>query len=230
MAPADLKPKTKGGLLASLRASFLTGLIVVAPAALTIWLIRSAVEFVDGKVLPLVPKQVLPEALRELSVPGLGLIIFFVFTLVVGWFAKGLLGRSLIRFSEQIVARMPIVRSIYNASKQIFETIFTQSGTNFSRAALVQYPRPGYWAVAFVASDAKWEIAVKLGPYGGRHLAVFIPTTPNPTSGFLLYVPETEVVLLDMTIEDAAKLIISAGLVIPEPKAQKAAPARGWAE
>lgn len=196
------------------RASFLTGLVIVAPAVLTIWLIATVVEFVDGKVLPLIPARLWPEWLADTRIPGLGLILFLLFTLAVGWLAKGMIGRSLIAWGEEIVDRMPVVRSIYNGLKQIAETVFAQSSTNFSRACLIQYPRPGLWAIAFVSTDTRGEVAERLSDHG-KHLSVFMPTTPNPTSGFLLFVPESDVILLDMSIEDAAKMVISAGLVVP---------------
>lgn len=208
------------GILAGLRASFLTGLVVVAPAVLTIWLITTFVEFVDSRVIPLIPvgtlARVLPPELVALRFPGFGVAVFLVFTLLVGWLAKGYIGRSLIDWGEDLVSRMPIVRSIYNALKQIAETVFAQSNTTFNRACLVQYPRPGLWAVAFVSTDTRGEIAAKIGG-GEKLISVFLPTTPNPTSGFLLFVPEADVRMLDMSIEDAAKLIISAGLVTPDP-------------
>lgn len=203
------------GLLAGIRASFLTGLVIVAPAALTVWLIVTVVEFVDGTVLPLVPAWLWPEALTGLSIPGLGLIIFLAFTLAVGWLTKNIVGRSVIRWGEELVARMPVVRSIYNGLKQIAETVFSQSSNSFSRACLVEFPRPGCWAVAFVSSSARGEVAARIATER-KMISVFMPTTPNPTTGFLFFVPEDEVQMLDMSIEDAAKLIISAGLVVPE--------------
>lgn len=211
------------GIFAGLRASFLTGLVIVAPAVLTIWLITTFVEFIDARVMPLIPRdalrQLLPDRLAQIdliSLPGIGLVIALVFTLFVGWLAKGYIGRSLIQWGEDLVARMPVVRSVYNGLKQIAETVFAQSSTSFNRACLVEYPRPGLWAVAFVSTETKGEIARKIG--GEKLISVFLPTTPNPTSGFLLFVPEKDVVALDMSIEDAAKLIISAGLVAPDPE------------
>lgn len=202
------------GFLSGLRSSFLTGLVVVAPAVLTIWLISTVVEFIDSRVMPLIPARLIPQDLQSLTIPGQGVLIALIFTLVVGWLAKGYIGRSLIDWSENLVARTPVVRTIYNALKQIAETVFAQSNTSFNKACLVQYPRPGLWAVAFVSTDAKGEIAERLAD-NGRLISVFLPTTPNPTSGFLLFVPEQDVVYLDMSVEDAAKLIISAGLVVP---------------
>lgn len=217
----SLSPRPhKRGVFASLRNSFLTGLVIVAPAVLTIWLIVSVVEFIDSKVLPFIPRSLLPGFLLDFDFPGLGVMVFLAFTLVVGWLAKGLIGRSLIEWSEEIVARMPVVRTVYNGLKQIAETVFAQSSTSFNRACLVQYPRPGLWAIAFVSTDTRGEIAAKIGAED-KHISVFLPTTPNPTSGFLLFVPERDVILLDMSVEEAAKLVISAGLVVPDPEKLK---------
>lgn len=217
----SLSPRPpKRGILALLRNAFLTGLVIVAPAVLTIWLIVSVVEFIDSKVIPLIPRRLLPDVLLDISFPGLGVMVFFAFTLAVGWMAKGYIGRSLIEWSEVIVARMPVVRSIYNGLKQIAETVLAQSSTSFNRACLVQYPRPGIWAIAFISTETGGEIATKIAP-GNKHLSVFLPTTPNPTSGFLLFVPEADVIMLDMSVEEAAKLVISAGLVIPDPNKLK---------
>ncbi len=212
----SLSPRPpKRGILAHLRNAFLTGLVIVAPAVLTIWLIISVVEFIDSKVVPLIPRRLLPDVLLDISFPGLGVIVFLAFTLAVGWLAKGYIGRSLIEWSEVIVARMPVVRSVYNGLKQIAETVLAQSSSSFNRACLVQYPRPGIWAIAFISTDASGEIAAKVGGEN-KHISIFLPTTPNPTSGFLLFVPEADVIMLDMSVEEAAKLVISAGLVVPD--------------
>lgn len=220
-----LHPHRKRGLLAGLRASFLTGLVVVLPIGLTIYLIWTVIGWIDGWVLPMIPHAWKPDTLIRtyfgpdtwVSIRGVGVIVFLIFTVAVGWVAKGLIGRSLIRWAEGLVDRMPVVRSVYNGLKQIAETVFAQTETNFERACLVQFPRPGVWAIGFVATRAKGEIAAKL-PVDGEVLTVFVATTPNPTSGFLVYVPAADVIMLDMTIEDAAKMIISAGLVYPNPK------------
>ena len=152
-----------------------------------------------------------------INVRGVGVILFLAFTVVVGWIAKGLIGRSFIRWGGGLVERMPIVRSVYGGVKQIAETVFSQSETSFDRACLVEYPRPGLWAVGFVSTSAKGEIAQKV-PRDDEVMTVFLPTTPNPTSGFLLFVPKADVIPLDMSVEDAAKLVISAGLVYPNGK------------
>lgn len=212
------------GMIARLRANFLTGLVVVAPVGLTLWLIWTVTGWIDGWVLPFVPAAYQPERLIKhlfgedtaINVRGVGVVFFLAFTVVVGWVAKGIIGRSLIAWGESLVDRMPIIRSIYNGVKQVAETVFSQSESKFDKACLVQYPRPGSWGIGFVSTSAKGEIREKIP--ADDLLTVFIPTTPNPTSGFLLYVPRQDVIFLDMSVEDAAKLVISAGLVYPAPK------------
>jgi len=204
---------------ASLRASFLTGLVVVAPIGLTAYVIWTVIGWIDGWVLPFVPARFQPEQYIGINLRGVGVIIFLIFTIIVGWIAKGLVGRSLIRWAEGLVERTPVVRSIYGGVKQIAETVFNQSDTSFEKACLIQYPRPGLWAIAFVSTHAKGEIAQRT-PVNEDIVSVFLPTTPNPTSGFLLFVPKKDVIYLDMSVEEAAKLVISAGLVYPPDKPQ----------
>lgn len=229
--------RKKPGIFARSRGNFLTGLVVVLPVGLTIWLVWSLTGWIDGWVLPLVPNAYQPEAIVNnvlgntdpssedwvnVNIRGIGVVVFLVFTVTVGWIAKGLIGRSFLRSAEQLVDRMPVVRSVYNGLKQIAETVFAQSDTSFKKACMIEYPRRGAWAIGFISTSAKGEIAEK-DPAGEPMLSVFVPTTPNPTSGFLLYFPESEVHELDMSVEDAAKLIISAGLVYPNGKDEQAA-------
>lgn len=224
MTEPPVHPHRRRSLLALLRANFLTGLVVIAPIGLTIWLIWKVIGWIDGWVLPFVPMQFQPDVLIRdyfpgfpLNFRGFGVVIFLIFTILVGWLAKGLIGRSFLHWGERLVDRMPVVRSIYTGLKQIAETVFAQSESSFEKACLIEYPRPGIWAIAFVSTEAKGEIAARTSD-GRKMLSVFLPTTPNPTSGFLLYVAEADVLYLDMTVEDAAKLIISAGLVYPPAK------------
>ncbi|PJI91844.1 putative membrane protein [Yoonia maricola] len=225
----DAKRRVKPGIIARLRGNFLAGLIIVAPIGLTIWLIWTVVGWVDSWVWPFIPDAYQPTALLndilgrepgneiEINVRGVGVVIFLVFTMLVGWIGKGLIGRSFIGIGERLVDRTPVVRSIYNAAKQIAETVFSQRETSFDKACLVEYPRRGIWAIAFISINAKGEIDAKLND-GEPFVTVFLPTTPNPTSGFLLFLPQRDVQELDMTVEDAAKLVISAGLVYPNGK------------
>ena len=223
--PFDPEPPVPHrSLLARLRANFITGLVVIAPVGLTIWLIWSIVGWVDGFVLPLVPDRYQPDRFLQdllgldpsvqINVRGIGVVIFLFFTMVVGWMAKGLIGRAVISFAEGLVERTPVVRSVYSGIKQISETVFAQSDRSFENACLIQYPRQGIWAIGFISTNTKGEIA-KRGNDGEPMLSIFLPTTPNPTSGFLLFLPEKDVIKLDMTVEEAAKLVISAGLVYP---------------
>lgn len=214
----------KRTLFARLRGSFLTGLVVIAPVGLTIWLIWTVIGWIDGIVLPMVPLAYHPDRLiqtyfgldpsAQINVRGIGVIIFLLFTIIVGWLAKGIIGRSFIRFAEGLVQRTPVVRTIYSGIKQISETIFAQSERSFETACMVEYPRAGAWALGFISISAKGEVARHAG-IEKELVGVFIPTTPNPTSGFLLFFPRKDVIELDMSVEDAAKLVISAGLVYP---------------
>ena len=206
--------RRRRGMFSGLRASFLTGLVVIAPIALTLWLIWTVAGWVDSWVLPFVPGQFRPDQYIGINIRGLGVMVFLVFTIIVGWMAKGLIGRSMLNWAEGLVNGLPVVRSVYNGLKQIAETVFAQSETSFDKACLVEYPRKGIWAIAFISTPAKGEIDAKIDVDGGK-MSVFLPTTPNPTSGFLLFVPKVDVIELDMTVEDAAKLVISAGLVYP---------------
>ena len=227
--PHDTKRRTRPSVIARLRGNFLAGLVIVAPIGLTFWLIWTVVGWVDSWVWPFVPKYDHPEPLINrilgrspgneitVNVRGVGVVIFLVFTILVGWIGKGLIGRSFLSMGERMVDRMPVVRSVYNAAKQIAETVFSQRETSFDKACLVEYPRPGIWAIAFVSTDAKGEIAAQLAD-GEPFVTVFMPTTPNPTSGFLLFLPKRDIKELTMSVEDAAKLVISAGLVYPNNK------------
>ncbi|MCK0167373.1 DUF502 domain-containing protein [Jannaschia sp. S6380] len=206
------------GILARLRNNFLTGLIVIAPIGLTFWLIWSVIGWIDGWVLPFVPFRYRPDIWLlnqfglDLDIRGIGVAFFLLFTLLVGWAAKGIIGRSILRQAENLVQNLPIVRSVYSGLKQIAETILAQDQSSFETACLVEYPRRGIWAIGFVSTTAKGEIAARAE---ASMVSVFLPTTPNPTSGFLLFVPADDIIELDMSVEDAAKLVISAGLVYP---------------
>ena len=212
-------------MLARLRTSFLTGIVVIAPVALTLWLIWSVIGWFDGFVLPFVPDAYRPEQILntifgydlKLNIGGVGVVVFLVFATLVGWLAKGLIGRSFIRYAENLVNRMPVVRSFYSGIKQIAETVFAQQERSFEKACMIEYPRKGIWAIGFISTTAKGEIAERNSSKGPM-VSVFVPTTPNPTSGFLLFFPKADIVELDMSIEDAAKLVISAGLVYPPTK------------
>ena len=216
-------PRKKRSFFSSFRSSFLTGLVVIAPIALTLWLIWTVAGWVDSWVLPFVPLWLRPDPYWGLNIRGGGVVGFWFFSSLGGWLAKGLIGRSFVTWGEGMVQGLPVVRSIYNGLKQIAETVFAQSESSFDTACLVEYPRKGIWAIAFISTSAKGEIADKIEGEDDK-TAVFLPTTPNPTSGFLLFVPTKDVMELDMSVEDAAKLVISAGLVYPSGKSEQPTP------
>ncbi|MGQ0564434.1 MAG: DUF502 domain-containing protein [Gemmobacter sp.] len=224
--PAPHPHGRKRGLLGGLRASFLTGLVVILPIGLTLYFIWVVTGWIDSWVLPFVPHAWKPETLIKyyfgddtyFNVRGIGVLVFLVFTIFVGWIAKGILGRMFIDWTERTVNRLPVVRSIYTGLKQIAETVFAQGKPTFDRACLIEFPRPGMWSVGFVAGEARGEVAEIIGG-SERLVTVYIPTTPNPTSGYVVFLPASQVRLLDMSIEDAAKLVISAGLVYPPDRA-----------
>ncbi len=217
-------PHRRRSLLGRMRSNFLTGLVVVLPIGLTIYLIWAVIGWLDGWILPLIPASYQPEALirhyfgadANFPVRGVGVIVFLIFTAFVGAIARGLIGRSLINYGEALVDRMPIVRSLYSGLKQITETFFAKAEKSFDRTCLVEFPRPGAWAVGFIATTAKGDIAAKL-PSDDQMIAVYLALTPL-TSGLLLYVPARDVILLDMKPDEAVKLIVSAGLVYPVTK------------
>ena len=220
MATSDKNPNKSYSfrVLANVRGNFLAGLIVIAPIGFTMWIINSIIGWIDGWVLPLIPYNYQFAEYIGINLKGLGVIFFLVFTVIVGWVGKGILGRTFLRIGENLVDRTPIVRSVYSGIKQIAETVLSSRDSSFDKAFLIEYPRKGIWAIAFVASDSKGEIAEKNPNKKNQLVSVFIPTTPNPTSGFLLFIPESDIKYLDMTIEEAAKLVISAGLVYPKEK------------
>ena len=210
-----LNQSRKSKFTSNLRNNFLTGLAVIIPVFITTYLIWSTIGIVDGWVLPLIPEKYALDKFIGIDVKGIGVIIFLLFTVFIGSLTKGYFGRTILKSVESLVDRMPVVRSIYNGIKQIAETVFSQSNNSFERACLVEYPRKGIWAVAFVSTKTKGEVSEKIGKNKDL-FSIFLPTTPNPTSGFLLFLPEKDIIFLDMTVEDAAKLVISAGLVTPK--------------
>ena len=196
-----------------LRAYFLAGLVVVAPIAITIWLAWWFISLFDRWVKPLIPDIYNPDNYLPFTVPGVGLLFTVVVITLIGALTANLVGRSLVRTWERILDRMPVLRSIYRGTKQIFHTALSQGTHNFKSVGIIEYPRPGVHVVAFIARELD-SGELGLSP-GAPMYACFMPTTPNPTSGFLFFVYKDQVRLLDISVEDAAKLVISAGLVMP---------------
>lgn len=211
---------------ARLRNNFLTGLIIVGPVGITLYVLWWFVSLVDTWVKPWLPEMYLPETYLPFTVPGVGLIVSITTLMVIGALTANLFGRTLVSYGEMMLDRMPVVRNMYRALKQIFETVLSQSNNSFQKVGIVEYPRKGLYAIVFISTETKGEIDDKILKGQGL-LSVFLPTTPNPTSGYLLFVPEKDVVLLDMSVEEAAKLVISAGLVVPKQQAQLKQLAKG---
>lgn len=217
--PGAQLPFHRRSVFARLRGYFLAGILVSAPIVITGMLAWWFIGVVDSQIVPLIPDRFNPDFyVRDylgvpIGVPGLGLLVLVVTLTLIGWLTAGILGRWLVNTGEAILHRMPVIRTVYGATKQILETVLAKQSQAFRKPVLVEYPRRGLWAIAFLTSDTRGEVLEKLE--NGRMINVFLPTTPNPTSGFLLFVPAADVVELDMTVEEAVKLVISAGIVAP---------------
>ncbi|WP_160004188.1 DUF502 domain-containing protein [Rhizobium sp. 18055] len=209
-------------IAARIRNNFLAGIIICAPIAITLWLTWSVVRWADSWVKPYLPARYDPDNYLNFAVPGSGLLIGLIIITLIGFLGKNLIGQSIVRFSESLVRRVPLVRVIYKSVKQIFETVLKERSNSFKKVGLIEYPSPGLWSMVFIATDAKGEIASKFNAMGHDMVSVFLPPTPVPTAGFLIFVPREKIVLLDMSPEDAAKLLISGGLVTPEELASHA--------
>ena len=197
-----------------LRNYFLTGLIIVAPLAITAYLTWTFIGWVDSWVKPYIPAIYNPDYYLPFAVPGFGLVTALFLITMIGFLTANLVGRSIISFGESLLDRMPLVRSLYKGLKQIFQTVLAEQSGSFKQAALIEYPRRGLWSIVFIATETKGEVNVRLPE--DDPISVFLPTTPNPTSGFLLFVPRKDVIVLEMSVEEAAKMVISAGLVSPD--------------
>jgi len=198
-----------------LRNYFLTGFVVCAPLAITVYIAWSFVGWVDSWVKPYVPARYNPDNYLPFVIPGFGLIVALVLITLIGFLTANFIGRTIVRYGEYLLDRMPLVRSIYRGLKQIFETVLSNKADMFKKVGLVEYPRRGVWAIVFIANEKETEVSDRLSGQENT-IAVFMPSTPNPTTGFLMYVPRSDVIELSMSVEDAAKLVISAGLVAPE--------------
>lgn len=198
---------------AKLRAYLFTGILVTAPVAITFYLAYKFIFWVDMLVNKMLPPQYQLDNYLPMTIPGLGLVVLIVFLMVVGMFAAGFLGRFFIRLGEWFVARMPLISSVYSLLKQIFETVFSSKTQAFKKVVMLEYPRKGIWILGLVSADLHGEVEEKLPE---PMINVFIPTTPNPTSGFLIFVPKKDVIELDMSVEEAIKFIVSGGLVEPK--------------
>ncbi|MBK5567878.1 DUF502 domain-containing protein [Ensifer sp. SSB1] len=207
-----------------LRNYFLTGLIICAPVAITVWLVRTFIDWADGWVKPYLPNFYNPDTYSPVAIPGFGLLVAIFVITFVGFMTANLVGRSIVNLAESLVNRTPLVRTIYKSTKQIFQTVLQEQSSSFKKAGLIEYPSPGIWSLVFIATDVKGEIAAKFDERGMDMVAVFLPPTPIPTAGFLLFIPRDKIIPLEMSAEDAAKLLISGGLVTPDYKPLSNAP------
>jgi len=201
-----------------LRNYFLTGLILVGPIYITINLTWWFVNWVDDAMRPFIPGGLRTETYLPFRVPGYGVIIALFALTLLGFLTANLVGRTFVEFGENLLNRMPIVRPIYKTMKQIFETLFAKSGSSFGKVALAEFPT-GMWSVVFIASPPSSDIASRLP--GDEYVSCFLPCTPNPTTGFFFYAPRAQVIELDITVEQAMTLIMSAGMAQPNGDGQK---------
>jgi uncharacterized membrane protein len=201
-----------GGLTHRLRNYLLAGIVVSAPITITLFIVWQVLTYIDLTVTPFIPTAYNPTTYLPFGLPGLGLVVMLGLLILIGWAAAGIVGASIMRTSEQLLDRTPIVRGIYSTLKQLFETALSQSSRTFREVVLIEYPRPGIWSVGFVTGEPSADIARS---HEGELISVFVPTTPIPAYGFLMFVPRADARPLDMTVEEGMKLVISGGIVVP---------------
>lgn len=206
-------PKRRSRAYIRLRNYFLTGIVVAAPVGITFYLTWAFVHWVDSRVKPLIPRLYNPDSYLPFSVPGVGLLFAIIILTLLGFLTANLVGRTIVGFGEGLLDRVPLVRNVYRGLRQLFQTVLSQRTRTFQKVVLVEYPSKGIWRVGFLATRARGEVGGRLPDNDAA--AVFIPNTPNVTAGFLVFVPRRDIMILDMSLEEAAKMIISAGLVVP---------------
>lgn len=206
------------GTVARLRGYLLAGILVTAPITITVYLTYLFLTFVDSKVAFVLPEDWYQALYGKATIPGIGLLVALTFFICVGWLATNFLGRVLILISEKILGRMPIIRSIYGATKQIMETVMTNQSNAFRDVVMFEYPRKGIWTLGFVTGVSEGEVQELTKD---EIVNIFVPTTPNPTSGFLLFVPKHDLIFLEMTVEEGIKLVVSGGMITPDPKKRR---------
>jgi len=214
-------PASQTGVMSRFRNYFLTGLVVAGPLTVTIWLIWTIITWVDGIVRPIIPPAYRPESYLPWPIPGTGLIVAVAALTLLGFLTANLVGRTLVELSEALLSRMPIVRPVYKTMKQIFESLFSKTGSSFRKVALVEFPAPGTYSLVFLSRPPANEVATKLPRTDSDYVSVFLPCTPNPTTGFFFFVQRKDLIELDIPVEAAMTLIISAGMVQPGDTQQK---------
>ena len=220
--PESASPHTTDGhpnltVAGRLRAYFFAGVLITAPISITFYIAWMFIDFVDRQVTPVIPDSYNP---KQWGVPGVGLLLVVVGLTMVGALTAGFVGRIFLRFSEAVLERMPVLRGIYSTVKQVFETVLAQKSQAFREVVLIEYPHRGTWTLAFVTGQTVPHLSQAVGE---DLINVFVPTTPNPTSGFLLFLPRSQVRTLDVNVEDGLKLLISLGLVAPAERRLPAA-------
>lgn len=198
---------------------FFTGILVTAPVALTFYLVIELFKWVDASVIRFIPEKYNPETYLSYGLPGLGILLLVVAFVLIGMLATNILGRWVMSFGQRLIEKTPVISGVYSALKKLFETLLGQGTTSaFRKAVLVEYPRKGVWTIAFITTPV-YEGFEHLLPQD--MVTIYVPTTPNPTSGFMLYVPKKEIKELDMRVDDAFKLLVSTGIVTPSKKIKK---------
>ena len=203
----------KPGIFGWLRARFVAGMLIALPIVATFVILEFLINLIDSRVVPILPASLRPETYLDYAVPGFGLIILILFLTLVGAVATNFLGQFFVNLTDRVLTRVPVVRSVYSVFKQIRDVFQNNTAGQYKEVAMIQYPRAGSWVIGFVAGPARGEMREKLGD---EFIGVFVPTTPNPTSGFLIYVEQSQVRRLDMSVEEGAKVIFSGGLVVPD--------------
>ncbi len=209
--------------MAAVKRYFLTGLLVWVPLIITLWVLHLLVTTMDYSLL-LLPPALRPDTYLGVRIPGMGVLLTIVILFVTGVFATNILGQKLVKIGEALLNRIPVVKTIYSSVKQVSDTLFSGSGQAFRHALLVQYPRQGSWTIAFLTGVPGGEVATHLA---GDYVSVYVPTTPNPTSGFFLMMPRADVIFLDLSVDEALKYIISMGVVVPGSNGKKKLAAAG---
>lgn len=199
-------------ILTLFRRYLLAGILVTAPISLTVYFTYLFLSFIDYQVAQILPDRWYEELYGHTTIPGVGLLIAVCFFIIVGWLATNILGRIVIRVSEYIVDRVPLIGKLYGAIKQILETIMASQSQAFRDAVMLEYPRKGIWSIGFVTGRTEGEVQDVTQE---ETINVFVPTTPNPTSGYLLFVPKKDLIYLEMSVEEAVKLVISGGIIAP---------------
>ena len=215
----EKKPSLISRFLSKIKTYLFTGILVTAPVGMTFYIAYYLILYIDRWSNAIVPPKFRFSEYLKVEVPGLGFIVILTMLILIGMFTTGYVGRFFVKLGEKILSKMPFISSVYNLLKQVFETFFSGKKQSFNQVVLLEYPRKGLWVLGFVSAKTDGEVGKKIS---GKVLNVFVPTTPNPTSGFLIFVPESEVIKLKMSVEDGLKLVISCGIVSPNMEKQKA--------